>query len=396
MHIFAHQKVSMKPTTKNIRTQTPKSENREHSTPIYLTSSFCFENAEQGRALFADEIEGNIYSRFSNPNTDEFAEKVVLLENAEDGLGTATGMSAIFISLMAFLEKGDHVLISLSVFGSTYQIAEKLFPKWGITHTFLEIEDFDTLEKFVTPKTKMLFLETPTNPGLDIVDLEKVGTFCKANNLIFNVDNCFSTPIIQKPIEYGADLVVHSATKYIDGQGRVLGGVVVGKKELISECRFLLRNTGPSLSPFNGWVLSKSMETLELRMEKHCENALYLATKLQNEKKIKTVKYPFLPSHPQFEIAKRQMKYGGGMITLELNGGLEEGKRFLDALKMISLSANLGDTRSIATHPASTTHSKLSPEIRERVGISDSLVRISVGLEDKEDIFNDIIQALQA
>ncbi len=381
-------------STLAIRTQSERSSQREHSVPLYLTSSFVFEDAEQARALFANEQEGNIYSRFSNPNNDEFIEKMCLLEETEDGFATATGMAAMFISMAAFLDAGDHILISRSVFGSTHQIVNNIFPRWNIEHTFADISDFENWEKLIQSNTKMIFVETPSNPALDLIDLEKLVQLAKAHHILVNVDNCFATPYLQNPAKYGVHVVTHSATKFIDGQGRVLGGCVLGSKEHIEKVRFFARHTGPALSPFNGWILSKSLETLAVRMDRHCANALLLAQYLEQHSKVSKVIYPFLPSHPQHELAKRQMRLGGGIVSFEVKGGLEAGRKFLDSLQMISFSANLGDTRSIATHPASTTHSKISEEERLKTGITDGLIRISVGLEDIEDIVSDVEQAL--
>lgn len=381
--------------TNAIRTQVEQTEFREHSVPLYLTSSFTFESAEQGRALFADEIAGNIYTRFSNPNNSELIEKLCLLEGTEDGIATASGMAAMFVSMAALLQSGDHIIASRSVFGSTHQILTMILPKWGISHTYVDITEPEQWEAAIQPNTKMIFLETPSNPALDIIDLEWLGKLTKKHNLILNVDNCFATPYLQTPAKYGADIVTHSATKFIDGQGRTIGGAILGNKDLIKQIRFFARHTGPAMSPFNAWVLSKSLETLAVRMEKHCQNALELATYLETLPQISKVKYPFLPSHPQHELAKRQMRLGGGVVTFELKGGLEQGKKFLDALKMCSLTANLGDVRTTATHPASMTHSKLKEEERQAVGITAGLVRISVGLENIKDIIADITQAIQ-
>ena len=380
--------------TKAIRLQTDRTQHREHSTPMFPTSSFVFENAEQMRAMFANEIEGNIYSRFSNPNCSEFESKIMALEGAEDAVSTATGMAAIFASMAALLEQGDHILASRAVFGSSYQILANYLPKWGISHTFVDASKTATWKQSLQPNTKMLFIETPSNPGLEIIDLEWASAFAKRHNLILNVDNCFATPYLQNPIKYGADLVTHSATKFIDGQGRVLGGIVAGQKDLIETIRKFGRQTGPALSPFNAWVLSKSLETLAVRLDRHCNNAFTIAEKLQEHPEIKKVNFPFLDSHPSVEIAKKQMRHGGGIVTFELKGGLAQGQQFLDRLKMLSLSANLGDTRTIATHPASTTHSKLPLEERLKLGITDGLVRLSVGLEHVDDILADIEQAL--
>lgn len=380
--------------TKAIRIQDDRTQNREHSVPIYLTSSFTFENAEQGRALFADELEGNIYSRFSNPNTSEFIKKMAQLEKTEDGFAFATGMAAVFTSIAAFLQSGDHILASRSLFGSTHQILTKILPKWGITHTYVNAASPEDWEKNIKENTKMIFIETPSNPGLELIDLELLGNLSKKHNLIFNVDNCFATPYLQNPSDYGANLITHSATKFIDGQGRVLGGVVTGKKELIKEIRFFARQTGPALSPFNAWLLSKSLETLAVRMEKHCENALALSNYLEKNSEIEKVKYPFLPSHPQYELAKKQMKLGGGIVTFSLKGGFERAKKFIDSIKLLSITANLGDTRTTITHPASTTHSKLTEDERQLVGIGPGLIRVSVGLENLQDIIEDIDQAI--
>lgn len=384
----------MKNDTKLIRTQAERSVHKEHSVPLYLTSSFMFDDSEHARALFADEVKGNIYSRYSNPNSSELIDKMVILEKAEAGFAFASGMAAVFTGFAALLSSGDHILASRALFGSSHQILTRILTRWGIEHTYVDASDQDNWEKEVKPNTKMLFVETPSNPGLDIIDLEKAGDLCKKHNLIYHVDNCFATPIIQNPIDFGADLVSHSATKYIDGQGRVIGGIAVGNKNLIDEIRFFARQTGPSLSPFNAWILSKSLETLPLRMEKHCSNALELAKELSNHSEIESVNYPFLTSHPKYELAKKQMKMGGGIVTINVKGGLKRANKFIDAVEMISRSSNLGDTRTIVTHPASTTHSKLSDSERSLVGISDETIRISVGLENIADILEDLNNAL--
>lgn len=380
--------------TNAIRISPSKSDQKEHSSAIYLTSSFTFDSAEEARATFADETEGNIYSRYANPNSSDLIEKLCAAELTEAGIATASGMAAMFGSIASLLQQGDHIIASRSLFGSTHQLLTRVLPKWGITTTYGDISDYKNWESLIQPNTKMLFLETPSNPGLEIIDLEWAGKFARANNLILVVDNCFATPYIQQPSKWGADLVTHSATKYIDGQGRVLGGLILGKSELIKDVQFFTRHTGPAISPFNAWVLSKSMETLAVRMDRHCDSAIKIASYFEGNQHLEGVKYPFLPSHPQYDIAKKQMRLGGGILTLTLKNGIERTKRFIDSLEMISRTANLGDSRSIATHPASTTHSKLSPEERARVGITDGLVRISVGLEHPEDIINDIDRAL--
>lgn len=378
-----------------IRTQAERSQNREHSVPLYLTSSFTFENAEQARAVFAGEEEAHIYSRFSNPNASEFVEKMCLLEGTEDGFATASGMSSIFASMAPFLKKGDHLVACRSVFGNTHRIITEILPDWGVEYTYVDIDEPETWEAAIQPNTKMLFAETPSNPALDFIDLEWLGKLTKKHGILLNIDNCFATPYLQQPANYGADLVVHSATKWIDGQGRVLGGLVLGKKELVAKVYAFARRTGPAISPFNAWLLSKSLETLAVRIERHCENAYAIASYLEHHPEIESVKYPHLPSHPQYELAKRQMKLGGGLFTCVVKGGLDRGRRFLDSLELLSLTANLGDTRTIATHPASTTHSKLTVADREAVGIWDGLIRFSVGLEHLDDVIKDIEQALK-
>jgi O-succinylhomoserine sulfhydrylase len=379
--------------TEAIRTQTPTSPEREHSTPLYMTSSYVFESAEQARALFASEIEGNVYSRYSNPTTDEFIMKMCKLEGAEMGVATASGMAAVFSTFAALLNQGDHIIAARSLFGSSHQILSQILPRWGITFTYADTLDTSSWKELVQPNTKMLFLETPSNPGLDLVDLDWAATFAKAHKLIFAVDNCFATPYLQKPMEYGADIVQHSATKFIDGQGRAIGGVIVGKKKYMQDIYFFARHSGPALSPFNAWLFSKSLETLPVRMERHCDNAEAIADFLGNQEKVNFVKYPFHKSHPQRELAKKQMKRGGGIVCFEISGGFEQAKIFIDKVQLFSRSANLGDTRTIVTHPASTTHAKLTEAERAAVGITPGLIRIAAGLEHIDDIIADIEQA---
>lgn len=382
--------------TAAIRTQVPTSAEREHSVPLFLTSSFVFDSAEQARALFADEIPGNIYSRYSNPNSDEFVQKICRLEGAEDGIATSSGMAAVFASMAALLQSGDHVLACRSLFGSTHQILTRLFPRWGISHTYADIDEAERWPSLIQPNTRLIFVETPSNPGLDLIDLEWLGRLAQERGVTLIVDNCFTTPYLQQPIRDGADLIVHSATKFLDGQGRALGGVIVGSKKIMAEMRYFARHTGPAMSPFNAWLLSKSLETLPVRMDRHCANALALARRLEGHPELENVKYPFLPSHPQYELARRQMTQGGGIVVIVLKGGIERCRRFLDSVRLVSHSPNLGDTRTIVTHPASTTHSKLTEEERHRVGIVPGLVRISVGLEHVDDVIADIEQALAA
>lgn len=377
------------PETQSIRTQTERTGQREHSTPLFMTSSFVFDSAEHARALFANEVEGNVYSRYSNPNTNEFIQKMCRMEKADAGVATASGMSAIFSTLAALLQQGDHVLACRSLFGSSHQILNSILPKWGINFSYGDIDRPENWEQFVQDDTKVLFLETPSNPGLDLIDLQWAGEFADAHNLILVVDNCFATPCLQKPIQYGADVVLHSATKFIDGQGRGIGGMIVGKEEYIEEISFFCRHSGPALSPFNAWMFSKSLETLPARMDRHCSNALALAEFLEDQADVEWVKYPHLQSHPQYDLAKKQMAQGGGVVAFDI-GSYEQAKTFLDKLNMLSLSANLGDTRTIATHPASTTHSKLSEEERAAVNITPGMIRIAVGLESIDDIRADI------
>ncbi len=386
----------MQKQTKAIRIQADRSHNREHSVPLYLTSSFTFDDAEEGRAIFAEEKAGNIYSRYMNPNVDEFVAKMVMLENAEDGLAFSTGMAAIFASMAGLLKAGDHIVASNALFGSCIQILTKITSKWGIECTFVPGADIAAWEKAIQPNTKFFFCESPSNPGLELIDLPALAELKKGRDIVLAVDNCFATPILQTPLDLGADLVIHSATKYIDGQGRVLGGVICGKKVYLDEIRFFARHTGPSLSPFNAWILSKSLELLDLRMQKHSENAQALAEALDGHEALNAVKYPFLKSHPQFDLAKRQMKYGGGILTIDIKGGFEKVVAFSKALKIASISPNLGDSRTIMTHPASTTHAKIAPEEKISLGITEGLVRIAVGLESIEDLKADFLQALNA
>ena len=380
--------------TQAIRGQLERTQYLEHSVPLYLTSSFVFEDAEDMRASFADEKERNIYSRYSNPNTIEFINKVCQMEGAETGFAFASGMAAVYSTFAALLKSGDHIVSASSVFGATHSLFVNYFPKWNIETTYFDLNHPETIESCIQPNTKILFAESPTNPAVDIIDLELLGKIAKKHNLILIIDNCFATPYLQQPIKWGADLVIHSATKLMDGQGRVLGGITVGSADLIKDIYLFSRLTGPTLSPFNAWVLSKSLETLAVRLERHCENALKVAEFLENHPQVNKVKYPFLKSHPQYAIAQKQMKLGGNIVAFEIKGGIEAGRTFLDKIKLCSLSPNLGDTRTIVTHPASTTHSKLSVEERLAVSITDGLVRVSVGLETVADVIADLEQAL--
>ena len=380
--------------TQAIRTQSERTHNREHSTPLYLTSSFVFENAEQGAAIFSGEEKGNLYSRFSNPNTQEFVDKLCLLEGCEAGVSTASGMAAVYTSFVAHLQQGDHILASKDIFGNAQYIITQILPKMGVEHTLVDVDDAQAWKDSIRGNTKIVYLETPSNPTLKIADMSYVSDLCKSRGILFFVDNCFATPYLQRPADFGADLVIHSATKYIDGQGRVLGGAIIGKTAEVGICYDFIRRTGACLSPFNAWVLSKSIETLAMRMDRHCANALAIAEWLSTDSRVYDVSYPFLQSHPQYELARKQMRLGGGLVGFKINGGLEEGKKFLNSLKIHSLTANLGDARSIATHPSSTTHSKLTLEEQSKMDITPSYIRLSVGLENIDDLIRDIDQAL--
>ena len=380
--------------TNAVRTQTEQTQHGEYSTPLFLTSSFVFDSAEEMRASFADENDRNIYSRFSNPNNTEFVAKVCQMEGATAGYPFATGMAAVFGTFAALLNSGDHVLSARAVFGSTHALFTKYFPKWNINTTYFDVADLDRFEELITPNTKMIYAESPTNPGLQILDLKRLGVLAKKHNLILVIDNCFATPYLQQPIAYGADLVIHSATKLIDGQGRVLGGITVGSADLIAEISAFARTTGPAMSPYNAWTLSKSLETLAVRVDKHCDNAEKVAAFLAQHELVEEIRYPFHPSHPQYALAKKQMKRGGNIIAFQVKGELEAGKKFIDSVALCSRTSNLGDTRTIVTQPALSTHSKLSVEDRLAVDITDGLIRISVGLEHPDDIISDLHQAL--
>lgn len=384
----------MRRETMAIRGQVERSQYNEHAVPLYLTSSYVFEDAEDMRAQFAEEKSGEIYSRYANPNVQELLDKIAVLEGGESAWATASGMAAVFTTFATFLSAGDEIVSSRSVFGSTHRLLVDVFPKWGIKNTYVDFNNYKAYEDAISEKTKLVYIETPSNPALDLIDIERLALICKNKGVLLVVDNCFATPILQQPIRFGADIVIHSTTKFMDGQGRTLGGIIVASNALIEKVKAFARHSGPAMSPFNAWVISKSIETLDVRMERHCKNALEIAKRLSQVTLINWVKYPFLPAHPDYEIAQKQMTAGGGLVSFELHGGLTAGRDFLNKLKLFSLTANLGDTRSIATHPASTTHSKLTPEQRLDVGISDGLIRLSIGLEHVEDIWEDILHAL--
>ena len=393
----------LKAPTQAIRAQGQRSGEREHSAGIYLTSSYIFDDAEHARALFAREETGNNYGRYHSPNARELADKIALLEKAEAGISFATGMAAIFNSIMGHCEKGDRVIASRCLFGSTVQILTKMLPKWGMSSAFVDTAaPLSEWEKALAPadgaKVKMCIIETPSNPTIEVIDVAGLAKLCTKHKVLLLVDNAYATPCLQRPLELGADLVMHSATKYIDGQGRCLGGVVAGSKKLIEPLEFLLRHAGAAISPFNAWVLSKSLEHLDLRMRKHSENALAFAEFLEQNPKVEQVNYPFLPSSPFHSLATKQMSGGGGTLSFTVKAKDDQRKaamQVLDALEVCSLSANLGDTRTIVTHPATTTHSSLTDEQREEMKVPESLIRVSVGLEAIEDIIADFEQALK-
>lgn len=398
--------MALKKQTHAIRCQMKRSEQREHSAPLYLTSSYIFDDAEYARALFAREKKGNNYGRYHNPNTSELANKIAVLEEGEEGICFATGMAAIFNSIMGHCEQGDRVVASRCLFGSTVQILTRMLPKWGMSSEF--VDNSTTLvewEEALTPKdgtnVRMCIIETPANPTLEVIDIAALADICKANKIILLVDNAYATPFLQTPLTLGADLVMHSATKYIDGQGRVLGGLIAGSSKLIAPLEFLLRHAGAAISPFNAWVLSKSLEHLDLRMTKHSENALAFCEYLEAHPRVAQVNYPFLPSSPFYQVASKQMKAGGGTMSFSVKASDDKDKqqqiamKVLDGLKLCSLSANLGDTRTIVTHPATTTHSSLKEAERDAMKIDNAMIRVSVGLEAVEDIIADFDDALK-
>ncbi|MBF0124368.1 MAG: O-succinylhomoserine sulfhydrylase [Magnetococcales bacterium] len=372
----------------------PSSPQRENSLAIFPTSSYTFRSASHAAEVFAGTTEGNLYSRFTNPTVTAFETKLALLEQGEKALATASGMAAIQTLLLSLLSQGDHVVISRSVFGSTTTLANTVLPRFGIEVTRVALADIDGWRQAMTPKTRLLFAETPSNPTLELVDLTLLAQLAREHGVWLAVDNVFCTPCLQQPLLLGADIVIHSATKYIDGQGRVLGGAIVGPEALLMERIYpFIRNTGPTLSPFNAWVLYKGMETLPLRIERHCHNAAWIATQLADRHPQLSVRYPGLPSHPQHLLAQRQMRQPGGLLCLEL-GSRQQAHQFIDRLQLVTITANLGDAKTLVTHPATTTHGRLSAEERLAAGVTDGLVRLAIGLEDAPDILDDIEQAL--
>ena len=383
-----------RPETLAVRAGQERSQFGEHAEALYLTSSFVFESAAHAARRFSGEEEGNVYARFSNPTVTMFEQRLAALEGAEDCVATASGMAAIMATVLAHLQQGDHIVASNSLFGATINLFSQILARTGITTTFVSHTDPTAWEAAIRPETKLFFLETPSNPMTEIADIRALTAIAKARGILVAVDNCFCTPILQKPLDMGVDLVIHSATKYIDGQGRVLGGAVCGPKKLTEEVFKYLRTAGPTLSAFNAWVLLKGLETLKLRVEAQSANALRLAAWLEAHPKVARVFYPGLPSHPQHELAMRQQQSGGGIIAFEVKGGREQAWTVEDNCRLLSITANLGDTKSMITHPASTTHGRITPEARAAAGISEGLLRIAVGLEAVEDLQDDLERGL--
>lgn len=385
---------SWRAQTLAVRGGTKRSEFGETGEAIYATSGYVYEYAEQAEDAFKDRVDRFIYSRFSNPTVDMFQDRMSLMEGAAVGKATATGMAAVFASMASMVQAGDHVVGSRALFGSCLYILIEILPKWGVETTIVDGTDLNQWEDALKRPTKCVFVETPSNPGLDIVDIKAVSELAHKAGAKVIVDNVFATPLLQKPLELGADIVVYSATKHIDGQGRCLGGIVLGDEDYCENTlKPFLRHTGPSLSPFNAWVMLKGLETLDLRIRRHCENARKIADYLEDRSDLAKVRYPGLPSHPQHELAASQMTDFGSLVTFSLEGGKERCFKFMNALKLIDISNNLGDSKSLMTHPATTTHQRLSVEDRDFLGLDDGMVRLSVGLEDPADIQDDLDQA---
>ncbi|WP_286219801.1 O-succinylhomoserine sulfhydrylase [Marinobacter apostichopi] len=368
----------------------------EHSDPIFPTSSFVYGSAAQAAARFGGEEPGNIYSRFTNPTVQAFEGRIAAMEGGERAVATASGMAAILSTCMALLKAGDHVVCSRGVFGTTNVLFQKYMAKFGVETSFVSLTNMDEWTQAVRPETRMLFIETPSNPLCEVADMKALATLAHDNDALFVVDNCFCTPVLQRPLEHGADIIIHSATKYLDGQGRCVGGVVVGPNALMDEVYGFLRSAGPTMSPFNAWVFLKGLETLPIRMRAHCDNALQLALWLEEQPSVEEVFYAGLESHPQHELAKQQQSGFGGVLSFRLKGDRTEAWQFIDATRMISITANLGDVKSTITHPATTTHGRLSPEDKHAAGITENLVRISVGIEAVEDLKTDLARGFQA
>jgi len=381
--------------TRAVRAGQVRTHENEHSEAIFPTSSYVFSSAAEAAARFSGEQPGNIYSRFTNPTVRTFEDRLASLEAAECCVATASGMSAITATIIGLLKTGDHIVASRSIFGSTTVLLTNIIAKLGIETTFVELSDLSAWEDAIRPETRLLFLETPSNPLTELVDIAALSVIAHKQNCLLAVDNCFCTPALQQPIKLGADIVIHSATKYIDGQGRCVGGAVCGTKDVVGDGVYgFLRTAGPTMSAFNAWVFLKGLETLKLRMQAHSAAALELARWLEQQPQVQRVYYPGLESHPQHALAKTQQSGFGGLLSFELKGGQEEGWRLIDSTRLLSITANLGDTKSTVTHPATTTHGRLSPEQRSEVGITDSLIRIAVGLEEIEDIKTDLLRGM--
>ena len=377
--------------TNSIRAGSIRSNQGEHSEALYLTSSFIFKDAEEAAARFANTDEGNVYSRFTNPSVSMFEDRLAVLEGAEQCVATSTGMSAILACVMSLCNTGDHIIVSKSVFGTTVKLFDNILTKWGLKVTYVSLTKLNEWKSAVKPNTKLFFVETPSNPLTEVCDITSLSELAHESNSLLVVDNCFSTPAHQLPIKLGADVIIHSATKYLDGQGRCLGGAVLGKKNQMSPVANFLRSAGTSMSPFNAWIFFKGLETLKLRMDAHATKAMDLALWLEDHESVVRVYYPGLPSHPQHALAMKQQSSGGGIVSFEVSGHKKEAWDLINSTKLISITANLGDTRSTITHPASTTHSRLSQQERDDSGIKDNLIRIAVGLEDIDDIKTDLL-----
>ena len=382
------------PETLAVHAGTVRSQFGEHSEAMFLTSSFVFENAAQAAARFIGEQPGNIYARFTNPTVTMFEERLAAMEGAEQCIATASGMSAILACVMGLLKAGDHIVASRSVFGATINLFNNIIKKFGVETTFVSATDVAEWKAAVRSSTKLFFLETPSNPLTEISDIAAIAVVAKKCGALLAVDNCFCTPILQRPLQLGADIVIHSATKYIDGQGRVLGGAVLGSKKNLESVYQFLRTAGPTLSAFNAWIFLKGLETLKIRMDAHSANALALACWLETQPNVQRVFYPGLPSHPQHQLAMKQQKTGGGIVSFEVKGGKAAAWRVIDNTRLLSITANLGDTKTTITHPASTTHARITPEARAAAGITDGLIRLAVGLEAVVDIQNDLARGL--
>ncbi len=392
---MSDQQPDYRPETLAVRAGQERSQFGEHAEALYLTSSFVFQNAAQAARRFSGEEEGNVYARFSNPTVTMFEERLAAIEGAEDCVATASGMSAIMAAVLAHLKCGDHIVASNSLFGATVQLFSNILSRTGITTTFVSHTDPAAWEAAIRPDTKLFFLETPSNPLTEIADISALTAIARPRGILVAVDNCFCTPILQRPLELGADLVIHSATKYLDGQGRVLGGAVCGPRKLTEEIFKYLRTAGPTLSAFNAWVLLKGLETLKIRVEAQAANAARLASWLEAHPKVARVFYPGLPSHPQYALAQQQQKSGGAIVSFEVTGGRDQAWTVVDNCRLLSITANLGDTKTTITHPATTTHGRITPEARAAAGIGDGLLRIAVGLEAVEDLQDDLQRGLQ-